>query len=616
MRNEQQPSWAVDGLLRRAMPPGARENPDARIGQTSWTWNKLKGSVQNLLAISGVPLNKREMQSGTYWLVSRIANQIGQRDDDDKVAQYIDEYVSNYLADKSMQRLTGKLERQPIYTREWWDRYFTPSSEDLSKGEDDDEDGHGQKASCRLAVATEDMVYVGIDGDDIGGLVEETLRTDDPEAARQISDSIHRAHKDILGLAKKAGGKVIFDGGDNVLLHVRFDPDLIESMRQTYVEATGHTATAGVGRRPVEAHYALVVGKNTGKNRTVVYSEDVVRQLAEIRRRQDELEPLHKQLKYRADSGDLEAGAKLKGAMWELGMPVTDDAVYDLLMRLVERFGLDDIGDLERFFDQDRESLKQGVREVHARRLDWSLRTAGRRMTDFEAQILTEDLRRMVEAATVAASKFEQLTRLIGDLDAPLAAAGGGLAGARERLLRSAMAFAGLMDAGVAVYTDQVREVAMRSATASSAVVPLTQAVDLSLRALDNAQVQHLSEVPDMPVDTRPVIERAVAFASTLAEAAMLLDLMALVAKADVRTLVADTRQETRERRMPGQDDVPGGGRGQRSPHRRTDWLTIEDYNRDQADWSKTDWYFVGGNVTPDEQLPVGGDQGPAIYVP
>lgn len=624
MRNEQYPSWLVEGLLRQGQ--GSVSDPDAPLGKSSYSYNSLKARIKELLQNSEIGLRAKEISAGTYWLVERIFNQIGEDDTDQVVAEYVDRYVGQYLADKAMAALSGgQHQRSPIYDREWWETYYNKGKlkRELTEREKGREKGEpesrgkelGGMAEFGLRVAVDrQMVYVGIDGDDIGSLVEETLRYDDPEKARQVSMSIHDAHKAIRKVVKDRGGKIIFDGGDNMFLFLPLDNYLFEELRRIYVRETGHTATVGVGSRPVEAHYALVVGKNTGKDRTVVYSPEVEQMAEEIKRKQQALAPIEKQLKYKAESEsgvDIKTGEKLKGALWELGIQVTDELVYDILLRLVERFGLDSMDHLVQYFDQDRETLKQGVREVYARRATPLIREATQIMSGFEIQEFRRNLAQVLESAIHAEAKMGELAKTAGDIVPGVQDALRGLSEAKSRLLGRAGALLNLGQSWA--LSEDAGKVRGYAAEASSMLIPLTQSVDLTFKALDNAQMEHLGEVPRIPVDPRQVIHRIADMARLVNETATCVDMVILMSRADPHLV----ERAAAEERFPGHAVIPGG-RGQRSPHKRLDWQTREEMNRDQVDWTRTDVQYVGGNHVQGDMgdKADGGDPGPAVYIP
>jgi len=307
-------------------------------------------------------------------------------------------------------------------------------------------------------VVCAERVYVGLDGDETGKKVEEALLTDDPDIAQKVSQGIQDAHKEIRDTVKRINGKVVFDGGDNMLLYMPFEKEVLQSFIDTYQQHTGNTCTVGVGKRPIEAHYSLVYGKNTGKAKVVVYSEEIKEELDKIREEQKDLEQVKEKLKYKAqqDTFDLKAFEIIKGALNELNITITDDKVYDIFYRLVEVNNLNTFEEMEQFFGKPREELKTDIRNMYE-----SQKTGG----------LCVWLRQ---------------------------------GGVNDHLQPS----------------------------------------------------------------------------------------------------------------FPGQSVIPGGKK-QRSPHRRTDYLTIEDYNRDQVNYKDTDIQYNSGNQTKDSQdMSMGGEPGDAIYIP
>ena len=464
-RISHQPDWLIDGLVKSAV--FADESRDEPMFKTEVSWNQLKTQVQSLLVRSGLNLTKREIGVATYWLTERIAGYVSEQDTKETLTETMQNLVSQYIVDKSLQRTTGVSERGPIHTREWYDKnYGQAPGMDKDAAADDDDSGP------ELSDDSEPQVFVGIDGDNIGSLVEETLLTDDPEAASAISRSIHDAHDEIGDVVKERGGRLIFDGGDNMLFTLPLDIDTIEGIRRIYRDKTGHSATVGIGKRPIEAHFALVVGKNTGKDKIVVFGQEVLDEYEAIHEEQEEAAPLFQKLKYRASvsagaSGvegvvdrafwDLGVARVLRAVLGKLGLPVNDESVYDTFIRLVHAHGLDSVASIHRFFTMGFDALENAVRTV----------------------------RGGPEPTVTAGVKF------------------------------------------------------------------------MALAAVPTSEPQH----------------------------------------------------------FPGQS-VPPFGQTRKSPHPRKDWLTIEDYNKDQVDVSKTDVSYVGGNVPKDSQMMCGGDQGDPIYVP
>ena len=65
-----------------------------------------------------------------------------------------------------------------------------------------------------------DKVYLTLDGDNVGSEVEDIFMKDELEGAARLSKAIRQVHEDIGEEAKKIGGEVLVDGGDNMILLV------------------------------------------------------------------------------------------------------------------------------------------------------------------------------------------------------------------------------------------------------------------------------------------------------------------------------------------------------------------------------------------------------------
>jgi len=126
--------------------------------------------------------------------------------------------------------------------------------------------------------------FIAIDGDDIGDLVAELAQANKIDEARQLSLNIKKANQEIIDQIVSRGGDVIFEGGDNIFGFFALPDQLQEGddgfeaiadkMIEIYNKHTKHTATVGFGLEPVDAHKALVLGKNSGKNKVVFWQEE------------------------------------------------------------------------------------------------------------------------------------------------------------------------------------------------------------------------------------------------------------------------------------------------------------------------------------------------------
>ena len=131
-----------------------------------------------------------------------------------------------------------------------------------------------------------------MDGDNMGRTVEEALLTNDTERSQEFSGRIKAAFAEIGEFVVGAGGEIVFSGGDNLLFTVEAEAadQVAEEVRSVYVGHTDHSASVGIGSDPLSAHKALVVAKNTGKDRVVVWASDQEAVYSDIKEKQEEIE--------------------------------------------------------------------------------------------------------------------------------------------------------------------------------------------------------------------------------------------------------------------------------------------------------------------------------------
>ncbi len=607
-RISHQPNWMISGLLKAAAFPEQEQNEP--MFQTGVSYAELKTQVQALLARSGVDLTPKELSSGTHWLTRRIANDLSETDTKETLLHKLNDFTMQYIVDKANQRSTGVSQRSPIRDRAWWDKNYTPPTDREAASEEPAKDAPENGAEVI------DMVYVGLDGDDMGHLVEDSLLSDDPEIAAKISNSIHDAHKAIRKLVASIGGRMIFDGGDNMLLYMPNDPEVLEAIGDIHKRITKHSVTIGVGHRPIEAHYALVVGKNTGKDKVVAYDEKVKAQHETIHQEQKQLEDTQKKLKYRAsaldDMGQTNVADRLRRALSAQGEDSSDKAVKELFWRLVQDFALDDMRAIDLFFAAaDDSDLISAARQTYAKRMDWSLRCSeARELTEVEGRALLHSLLRAMEAGRAADVKFQDLLEAVDDQALRDLDEAGDVVG--KRFNKIADEFAEMFDDGdtklrYSHYADEVHKI---TAEIASMALPMDEALSTALKAVGNAE-----DANNRSIDVSPVIEIVTKWIERVSAVTMALDMVCVVSGARPMQMKA-ANPSSEPVHFPGQSVIPGGT-GQKSPHRRHDWLTIEDYNKDQVDWTKTDANYVSTNVPRDPEIPVGGaGGGDPIYVP
>jgi len=601
-RVSHQPDWMISGLLKAASFPD--EEQGQPMFNTGVTYAELKAQVQALLARSGVDLTPREVSAGTHWLSQRISNDISATDTKETLMHKLNDFAMQYIVDKTNQRATGVSQRSPIRDRAWWDKNYTPPTDREAAADEKEKAPEGEAEVV-------DMVYVGLDGDDMGHLVEDSLLSDDPEVAAKISNSIHDAHRAIRKLVAGVGGRLIFDGGDNMLVFMPNEPEVFEAIREIHQRITKHSVTIGVGHRPIEAHYALVVGKNTGKDKVVSYDEKVKAQHETIHHEQEQIEETEKKLKYRASAEDLDIAGRLRQVLSAQGSDASDKAVRELFWRLVQNFALDDMNAIDLFFAAATDSdLSSAARQTYAKRMDWSLRCSeARELTKVEAQALFHSLLLAVEAGKSLDEKFQALVKAVDDQALHDLDEAGDVVG--ERFNRVANDFAEMIDDDKTLrYSHYADEVHLITAEIASMAIPLDLELTTALKAVVNAE-----DAQNSVIDISPVIKLVTKWIDRVNAAAMALDMVLVVSGAKPMEMVAaDPSSEPVS--FPGKTNMPSGG-AQKSPHARHDWLTVEDYNKEDVDWTKTDANYVSTNVPKDMGIPVGGaGGGEPIYVP
>lgn len=121
-------------------------------------------------------------------------------------------------------------------------------------------------------------VFVSADGDDMGSQVAASILSGKDAEAKKLSLLINLGGKAIFNFAKRVwAAKSVISGGDDIMVKVvakEFTPDDVEAMRGVYSHTVnGATLSVGVGNTPIEAMKALVVAKNTGKNKAIFWDK-------------------------------------------------------------------------------------------------------------------------------------------------------------------------------------------------------------------------------------------------------------------------------------------------------------------------------------------------------
>jgi hypothetical protein len=132
-------------------------------------------------------------------------------------------------------------------------------------------------------------VFVSWDGDSIGQRVGRATLSDDVEEVRKVDQAIQAGNEVWRGWALSHGGSVVEIGGDEGRIQVPADAlDELPGVCETYKTAVDATVSVGVGKKLSESAKALLAAKIRGKNRVVLYSKDVEKELAEVKDKPEE----------------------------------------------------------------------------------------------------------------------------------------------------------------------------------------------------------------------------------------------------------------------------------------------------------------------------------------
>lgn len=122
-------------------------------------------------------------------------------------------------------------------------------------------------------------VFVSSDGDNIGSHVAAAILSGNIAKAKKLSLLINLGGKITDKFARSQwGGKTIIMGGDDLMIQSskdKFDPAKVDVMRKLYHSKIKATLSCGIGSTPEEAMKAIVIAKNTGKNKAVFWTDDM-----------------------------------------------------------------------------------------------------------------------------------------------------------------------------------------------------------------------------------------------------------------------------------------------------------------------------------------------------
>jgi hypothetical protein len=114
------------------------------------------------------------------------------------------------------------------------------------------------------------IVYIAVDGDDVGSHLEYLMLMNDIETLAHFAAEYTNAMQQFIAtLTNIFRISVIFLGGDSLLLtaeSAEFSVNQLETVRTSFAENTRHTLSIGLGYSAREAYIALKLAKTSGKN--------------------------------------------------------------------------------------------------------------------------------------------------------------------------------------------------------------------------------------------------------------------------------------------------------------------------------------------------------------
>ncbi len=114
-------------------------------------------------------------------------------------------------------------------------------------------------------------MFVAMDGDNVGAALERAIILEDEQAINEISANVAHAISYLVEYFEMTGGRIIFSGGDNLLVQVnssnRFDVMELPKICE------GVTFSVGIGESMRESYLALKMAKLSGKACVFKYDE-------------------------------------------------------------------------------------------------------------------------------------------------------------------------------------------------------------------------------------------------------------------------------------------------------------------------------------------------------
>ena len=120
-----------------------------------------------------------------------------------------------------------------------------------------------------------DLIYIRLDGDNIGDKIELSLLKGDFQLAKQIHESIQKSLKAIKNkIESQQKYNILMNGCDDILFStdkVEYNVVFLEELMIDFFSLSKCTLSIGVGRSIAEAMHNLKIAKLSGKNMIIEY---------------------------------------------------------------------------------------------------------------------------------------------------------------------------------------------------------------------------------------------------------------------------------------------------------------------------------------------------------
>lgn len=114
-------------------------------------------------------------------------------------------------------------------------------------------------------------IFIGLDGDSIGRVIEQSLILNDVSALKEFSALVVEALEKIKESAMREGGEIVFCTGDSILIHGYFEIEFAQFALETFAAITKRTASVGVGLDTATTYLGLKLAKSKGGNQVCFF---------------------------------------------------------------------------------------------------------------------------------------------------------------------------------------------------------------------------------------------------------------------------------------------------------------------------------------------------------